>query len=132
MAPNSAPASNPAGRTSWHSSLRSEEATMTHRLATLIALVGTLLVACTPAGPRMESGQGSTSGDSARAAAPKRLTAAVQSDPGILNDWVNPPGAGVPGLDVLQTLVDSGLAIPDDRGAQVPLLSDAVPTLDNG
>jgi ABC-type transport system substrate-binding protein len=104
-----------------------------YRRATALALVAILLIAACGAPAPSRSGTSESQGSGApRAAGPKRLTAAIQSDPGILSDWVNPPGAGVPGLDVLETLVDSGLAIPNDRGALVPLLAEGVPSLDNG
>ncbi len=102
---------------------------------TLFLLAGLLLLtACAaPAPPSGDKTRAyAADPDGAPPAPMKRLVAAIQSDPGILNDWVNPPGSGVPGLDVLQTMVGSGLSIPDDQGALRPLLTDTVPSLDNG
>jgi peptide/nickel transport system substrate-binding protein len=96
-----------------------------------VLMLSLLVVACGPAGPRT-SESGAPAGEPARSGPPKRVTAAIQSDPGSLNGHVNPPGSGVPGLDVVETLVSAGLSISDSESRLVPLLAEAVPTVDNG
>ncbi len=63
---------------------------------------------------------------------PVRLTAAVQSDPAVLSDTIRQLGQGLAGVDQLELLVNSGTAGIDDQGELRPLLSEAVPTTENG
>ena len=105
---------------------------MRHLVQTLPTFLATIiLLACASAGPRTESPAGPAR-EGARAGPPKRVTAAIQSDPGSLSGHVNPPGSGVPGLDVVETLVSAGLAIADSQSRLVPLLAEAVPSIENG
>lgn len=67
-----------------------------------------------------------------RPAGPKRLTAAIQVDPPTLSYNFNPSGAGAPGLDSLELLINSGLSMADDLGRSQPVLVEQVPSLENG
>lgn len=102
---------------------------MPPRLA-ITGLLAVALIACTTA-PDRQARPGPNSGG-ANERRPVRIVAAIQSDPGTLNFDVNPPGAGVPGLDVLETLVSSGLTTIDNTGQVRALLAEAVPTVENG
>jgi peptide/nickel transport system substrate-binding protein len=101
----------------------------------VIALVLITVVAgCTAPGP---TGRGTESRRGGAADAPqqravKRVTAAIKSDPGSLVMRVNPSSAGLPGLNILQMLVGTGLAERDQTGMPRPHLAVDVPTLENG
>ncbi|HEY3116659.1 MAG TPA: ABC transporter substrate-binding protein, partial [Chloroflexota bacterium] len=93
-------------------------------LATVAA--GLLLMACAPsAAPGATSAPAKTQG-------PVHLTAAVQSDPAVLSDTIRQLGQGIAGLDQLQFMVNSGTAGVDDQGELHPLMSEAVPSTENG
>jgi len=94
-----------------------------------LAIAGILVMAC--AAPARPS-EGGAAPPAASPTTPKRIVAAIQSDPPLLSYWLAPAGAGVPGLDALESLVDQGVSIADDRGALHPVLADEVPTLENG
>src|SRR6266513_1707750 len=75
----------------------------------------------------------STSGAALPAqAAPKRVTAVIMGDPPHFEGRFNPSIGSVPGLDVLEEMVNAGMANFTDQGALRPQLAEAVPSLDNG
>src|SRR5207248_3917260 len=41
-------------------------------------------------------------------------------------------GAGAPGLDTLEALINSGLSMPDDQSRPQPILVEQVPSIENG
>ncbi len=62
----------------------------------------------------------------------KRVVAAIRSEPGTLYTKVLTNPGGLQGLDELELLVDSGLAVEDKQGELRPVLADAMPTIENG
>src|SRR5436190_625396 len=69
----------------------------------------------------------------AQTSGPKRLVAAIIGDPYTLSATVNSAGAGgQPGVEEVERLIHSGLAIRNDRGALTPQLAASLPTLENG
>lgn len=65
-------------------------------------------------------------------AAPKRVTAAIKSDPPLLIQRINPTPIGFAGAGELEELVAVGLSGDDSQGGLQPKLAEAVPTLENG
>lgn len=63
---------------------------------------------------------------------PKRIVAAIQSEPVTFNAAVNPPGSGVPGGAELGRLVNGALTQANDQQQPQPQLADAVPSTENG
>src|SRR2546422_6997562 len=99
----------------------------TGRTRPLAYLVAILLVAGCASGTAPGASSAPT-----KAQGPVRLTAAVQSDPGVLSDTIRQLGVGLAGVDQLELLVNAGTAGIDDQGELRPLLSEAVPTTENG
>lgn len=67
------------------------------------------------------------------AAGPKRITAAVQSDPPTISSHFITAGSGtIPGGDAIEDLVNAGLVVITGRGDLQPQLAAAVPSLENG
>jgi peptide/nickel transport system substrate-binding protein len=99
----------------------------------MVIVLASMIAGCTaPAPGAGGSVQTQASSERQQPANPKRITAAIKSDPGSLSQRVNPSGAGLPGLNVLQTLVGSGLSARDGEGAPRPHLAEDVPTAENG
>lgn len=65
-------------------------------------------------------------------AAPRRVTAVIMGDPPHFAGRYNPSIGSVPGLDVLEEMVNAGMANFNQEGALRPQLAEAVPSLDNG
>lgn len=63
---------------------------------------------------------------------PKRLVAAMMSDPPTISRENLAASGSIQGGDVLEALVNSGLSIPDHSGALIPQLAEALPTVENG
>src|SRR5437762_4357786 len=94
----------------------------------LILLV--LAVSCAPQAQRAASDAGA--GSSAPASSPKRVTAAIMSEPQVLS-WKLSAGDNLrAGLDTVEPLISVGLTAPDNQGQLRPMLAEAVPTVDNG
>jgi peptide/nickel transport system substrate-binding protein len=94
----------------------------------LVALVGCAAPApnpSAPASPRSEPAP-------AASTSPKRITAAIQSDPAVLSSKIRLLGVGIAGVDALEELVAAGLVHADFNGTLRPQLAEAVPTLENG
>jgi ABC-type transport system substrate-binding protein len=90
-------------------------------------LLATATTACTPgSGPTSVNPQTTPPGPLAA----KRIIAAIQSDPPVLARSINV--ANEPGLDVIQELTNPGLAIGDELGRLWPILTERVPSIDNG
>ena len=88
-----------------------------------------LLVAC-QTGPRATS---EPTGETASvSAAPRRATAVIMGDPPHFAGRFNPSIGSVPGLDVLEEMLNAGTANFDHEGSLRPQLAEAVPTLENG
>lgn len=64
-----------------------------------------------------------------RPAAPKRLIAAVMSEPVVL---FNSLGGPIPGRGDVEDLIGAGLSILDNRDGRHPQLAEAVPSVENG
>ena len=92
-----------------------------------------LVVGCAPQGPG--AGQG-RAGDAAATApsAPKRITAAMMGNPPVIYERIIGGGSGgrVPGIDALELLVNMGLTVKNDKGVLLPMVAEAVPTIENG
>ncbi len=68
-------------------------------------------------------------GESGGSAAPRRLVAAIRSAPPTVSADLN---TIIPGTIGLARLVSSGLTVVDDDGSRIPLLAEAVPSIENG
>jgi peptide/nickel transport system substrate-binding protein len=62
---------------------------------------------------------------------PKRLTAAVMSEPRTLTQKLNINSLQA-GIDGLEEMLSAGAGLPDDRGMLRPQLAEAVPSIENG
>src|SRR5437867_7322766 len=72
--------------------------------------------------------------DSAAAPAkisPKRLVAAIQSEPKVLTNTLV-ISSGQPGVPELEEMLTQGLIDVDPQGTKFPILAEAIPTLENG
>jgi peptide/nickel transport system substrate-binding protein len=96
------------------------------RSRVLPAAVFVLLVGCAP--PSESSGAPAD----AQPSVPKRITAAISSDPASVYNKLNASGAAGRGVAHLEHLVSAGLSVEDDRGLLTPRLAEAVPSVDNG
>lgn len=92
------------------------------QLSAPLLLIAVLLASCAPVGPGAPAAQPQSTG-------PKRLTAAILSDPKGLG---LEQGGGFAGLDALRTLLHAGLASPDELNVLRPRLAEALPSLENG
>ena len=98
------------------------------QLQHLLALIGLVaLIGCqTPPG----SGQGAAPAEPAKVA--KRATAVIMGDPPHFEGRFNPSIGSVPGLDVMEEMLNAGTANFTDQGQLRPQLAEAVPSIDNG
>lgn len=96
--------------------------------APICALALLLLAsACAPAAPSQSSAL------SPQSSTPKRIVAAIMSDPPtISHDFIIAGSGTIPGGDALEELLNAGLTHPDERGQLHPQLAEAVPSLQNG
>jgi peptide/nickel transport system substrate-binding protein len=92
-----------------------------------------LAVGCAPQAPGTGQGRAGEAGAPVPSA-PKRITAAMMGNPPLIYERIIGGGSGgrVPGLDALETLVNMGLTIKDDKGVLAAIIAEAVPSLDNG
>ncbi len=63
---------------------------------------------------------------------PKRLVAAISGEPPALYRALIPPGLVTQAADVADTVVNMGLTVVDDAGIRRAMLSEDVPTAENG
>ena len=71
-------------------------------------------------------------GGGSPSAAPKRVMAAIMSEPQIVS-WKLSAGDNVrAGLDTVEPLVHAGLSLQDDQGRLQPVLAGEVPSVENG
>ncbi|HEY3117035.1 MAG TPA: ABC transporter substrate-binding protein [Chloroflexota bacterium] len=91
-------------------------------LISLVALIGCQA----PPG----STQSSTAAEAPRVA--KHATAAIMGDPPHFEGRFNPSIGSVPGLDVIEEMLNAGTANFTDQGQLRPQLAEAVPSIDNG
>ncbi|HEY3118212.1 MAG TPA: peptide ABC transporter substrate-binding protein [Chloroflexota bacterium] len=76
---------------------------------------------------------GPTVGSSGPNAGPKRIVAAINSNPPTLSSSDIGAGSGTyQGGDAIEDLINGGLAVVDNRSTLVPQLSEMVPSTDNG
>jgi peptide/nickel transport system substrate-binding protein len=93
-----------------------------------ITVTSVVLTACAPtSGPTVASNAGQVS-----SGAPKRMVAAMMSDPPAISRENLAASGSIQGGDVLEALVNSGLSIPDQSGTLLPQLAETLPTVENG
>jgi peptide/nickel transport system substrate-binding protein len=93
-----------------------------------LALTAGCAPAATPTGT-----SSSARGAASSPAATKRITTVIRGNPFALAQAINAGGAGtVPGIDQVEGLIHTGLAIEDGQGQLRPRLAEAVPTQENG
>jgi ABC-type transport system substrate-binding protein len=71
-------------------------------------------------------------GEEAKPTGTKRITAAMRGNPASLSTKFNTEGTVVPGVDMVEQLVNAGLSRQDNRGALLAQLAEEVPSLENG
>jgi peptide/nickel transport system substrate-binding protein len=96
----------------------------------LLRVLVVLLIATGCAAPGPAAPAPNQSGLPATTTAPKRLVAAVQSDPPTLTPRMTT--ALEPGLDAIADLTNPGLVVIDNRGNARPVLAREVPSIENG
>lgn len=97
---------------------------MRHIATTPILLLALLAACAPPAG-----GPAGAPASPGQPTAPKRIVVAAQDDPPVLVDRLTT--ANAPGLDGIENLYNPGLAATDKTGAQVPVIAEQVPTVEN-
>ena len=99
----------------------------------LVLLLMALLAGCaTPARDPSSAAPGGGSSP-ARSSGTKRITTVIRGNPFALAQAINAGGAGtVPGIDQVEALIHTGLAVEDAQGRLQPRLAEAVPTQENG
>jgi peptide/nickel transport system substrate-binding protein len=97
---------------------------MKQRASLLLTFIMLLATACAGNAPGARGPS-----EVAAPVAPRRLVAAIRSAPPTVSADLN---TIIPGTIGLARLVSSGLTVVTDDGDRVPLLSEAVPTIENG
>jgi peptide/nickel transport system substrate-binding protein len=100
----------------------------TFRSLTLWVSVALLATGCAA---RPAGGDEASNVQSPKASTPKRVSAAILSNPVVLNRNSLSADAGE-GLDTVFDALHSGLTIANDQGLLKPLLAETVPSLENG
>jgi peptide/nickel transport system substrate-binding protein len=96
----------------------------------LVSLALVVLAAC--AAPERAVGSSARRADQ-EAQAPKRMIGAIMGNPSALSTKLSSGSGGkVHGADVIENLINVGLAIEDTQGVLQPRLGEAVPTVENG
>jgi peptide/nickel transport system substrate-binding protein len=93
----------------------------------LSLLVCLIVTSCAPSGGTARS----DSAPQVSSTGPKRLVAAIQSDPSVLTNTLV-ISSGQPGVPEIEEMINVGLTDADPNGVRQPYLSEQVPTLDNG
>src|SRR2546423_13134699 len=104
---------------------------MTHRIRIMWIGLAMVLVGCAGPSPGPSTTAQQT-GEAPRAAAPRRVVAAIIADPAVLNTKINPGTVVTPGHGELERLINVGLAIVDKDGVLREQLGEAIPTVENG
>jgi len=99
-------------------------------LALLVGLMG----CAGPSGGAAPKGASAPSGSAPAQVGPKRIVAAMMGNPPAFIEKAVGGGSGgrIPGITGLQQLVGAGLTVLDDKGNHLPLVAEAVPTIENG
>src|SRR5437868_1891361 len=99
-----------------------------------VVIVGMLAGCASPPAPRASEGApGNPQGQPQAPRTPKRITAAVRSNPVSLIQTKTQQQVGrVQGLDAIEEAVHAGLTHRNDQGVVLPQLAEAVPTIENG
>src|SRR5712692_9963349 len=105
-----------------------------HGLLTSLALAVVMAGCAGPSAGGAARGGSSDSGSAPSQAGPKRIIAAMMGNPPSFIEKAVGGGSGgrIPGITGLQQLVDAGLTVMDDKGNHMPLVAEAVPTIENG
>jgi len=78
-------------------------------------------------------GPASSGGEAHRTGQPKRIVAAVQSNPPTISSQQVAAGSGtLQGGDGLEDLLNAGMSVFDNKGNVVPQLAEQVPSVENG
>src|SRR5689334_22393108 len=89
-----------------------------------------LIVSC---GPQSAAPQRSSSTGPASSSVPKRLVMSIFADPaGMHQELTNRVIGSVPGLADLHQILHAGLSTQDDREVYLPVLAEAIPSVENG
>ena len=99
------------------------------RPAIALLLLAGLLLACAPAAP--ERGSGAATGSSGQSSGPKRFTAAINGEPVTLSLRVSTTQISIPGVNVIEQLLNASLTELNGTGRLQPQLATAVPSLEN-
>src|SRR2546421_5773876 len=99
---------------------------MRRTFSALILFAGLIALSCTPSNSANRD-----AGAAPAKVAPKRLVAAIQSEPKVLTNTLV-ISSGQPGVPELEEMLTQGLVDVDPEGTKVPVLAEAIPTLENG
>ncbi len=99
----------------------------------LMLTILTLLAGCAAPVSGPSSVAPGPGGSAARPAGTKRITTVIRGNPFALAQAINAGGAGtVPGVDQVEALIHTGLAVEDAQGRLRPRLAETVPSQENG
>src|SRR5436190_22450969 len=97
----------------------------------LTALLILACMACTPANPGNLSSQ-AQSGQTSTSSGPRRVVASMMGEPVGFIARMNTTQISIPGVSVLEQLVNACLAELTGSQRLQPLLAEAVPSVENG
>lgn len=102
-------------------------------IGTHVSLLIAMVVTLAGCGSANSLGVEQTGARTAQTAAPKRITAAILSEPPVLASALLGGGPRpLKGIEGVEWLLSAGVAMYDVQGALHPQLAEAVPTLENG
>jgi hypothetical protein len=91
------------------------------------SVLAVTIVACTSPAPQPTSQQSAPPREPSES---KRIVASIMGEPpGMASTRTNPSLGSVPGMDVIDELVNDGLTHYDGQGNRVPLLAETTPTV---
>jgi len=102
-----------------------------HARTALGLMLALLVVGCQSA-PSRSSGSSTTSAAAPAQSVPIKVTAVIMGDPPHFEGRFNPSIGSVPGLDVLEEMLNAGTANFNAEGTLRPQLAEAVPSIENG
>jgi peptide/nickel transport system substrate-binding protein len=104
---------------------------VSHRVLAVLVGIVTIVAACGPT-PAADTANRPDAAP-ARSAGPKRITTVIRGNPFALAQAINAGGAGtVPGIDQVEALIHTGLAVEDAHGRLQPRIAESVPSQENG
>jgi peptide/nickel transport system substrate-binding protein len=97
----------------------------------MVVVLAVVLVGCAPQSQAPSVPGASGTGVEPARPSPKRIVATIKGAPAVLTTKYN-ARASVPGVDMVEQLLNSGLTVKDSQGTLRAQLAEEVPSLENG